>query len=418
MSIRVYIATTDGPVEIQRITREDPEVRSVVCLDGTAKALPISRAYDNFVKEPTGVIQRSFKHPAFRMDVDKPITDGNSWQLGAFIAHALFNEDRLAAPQDDVDNALWLTGELDRDLNIRPVNHIKDKLEASRPLFEQLRRNDVRVFCFIPGGAGLVPDDDYLEELNVDGDMLRLEALLSIKRVIDRFDINDPLPKLEEDSDADDDDTNEDGEIDLYKPDPDDPPPLKDNKLTKIVAIIACIAALVIGLYMQFEDNIIALRAGSLKLGIAELRANSDKGCREPDKIPLSQDGTSFPASSLDGLCALEITVNNLGTPAYLWAFAQRLEDGHMLLADRESLLEPERQKGIIGWRMVLPEKLSRSVDYRLVALASSSPMADAVNRMIRRMVEQGKPDWEQIKAQFAEEDITVISALHSLERK
>ena len=79
MSIRVYIATTDGPVEIQRITREDPEVRSVVCLDGTAKALPISRAYDSFIKEPTGVVQRSFNHPAFRMDVDKPITDGNSW---------------------------------------------------------------------------------------------------------------------------------------------------------------------------------------------------------------------------------------------------------------------------------------------------------------------------------------------------
>ena len=58
----------------------------------------------------------------------------------------------------------------------------------------------------------------------------------------------------------------------------------------------------------------------------------------------------AFPASSLDGLCALEITVNNLGSPAYMWAFAQRLEDGHYLLADRESLTQADMQKGIIGW--------------------------------------------------------------------
>ena len=99
-----------------------------------------------------------------------------------------------------------------------------------------------------------------------------------------------------------------------------------------------------------------------------------------------------------------------------MWAYAQRIEDGHLLMADRESLLQPELQKGLIGWRLILPKNLKRSIDYRIVALASSSPLGDAVNRMIRRTVENGKPDWEAIKAQFSEEKITVISTLHSLE--
>jgi hypothetical protein len=418
MKIRIYIATTEGPVQVQRLTQEDPDVRSVVCLNGTAKALPISRDYDAFIKEPTGVVQRSYGHPAFRMDVDGPITDGNSWQLGAFVAHALFAENRLAAPDEKVDNALWLTGELDRDLNVRPVDHIQEKLKASQPLFEQLRQEDVRLFCFIPGGAGLVPDDDFLDEMKIDGDMLRLESIIDIHRIVKRFELNSPYPVEEESAEEDDNDLDENGVIDLYKPDKDAPPPIKDhNKFFKPIVLGMAVVALVIGLYLQFEDNILALRAGSLRLGISELRANTDQGCEKPDKIPLERDGTSFPASSLDGLCALEITVNNLGSPAYMWAFAQRLEDGHFLLADRESLTQADMQKGLIGWRLILPKRLSRSIDYRLVALAASHPLTDSVNRMLRTSFGDGPPDWDKIKAQLVEEKITVISALHSLER-
>ncbi|WP_135076277.1 hypothetical protein [Terasakiella sp. SH-1] len=413
MSMRVYIATTEGPVCIQRISREDPDVRSVVCLNGTAKALPISRAYDSFVKEPTGVVQRSYAHPSYRMDVDRVITDGNSWQLGAFVAHALENEEELAGPEDEIDTVLWCTGELDRDLKVRPVDHIKEKLLASQALFQQLREQNIRVFCFLPSGAGLVPEDEFLEELGVDGDLLHLESLIDVHRIIQRFELPPPLPETEEDEDEGDDDE----VIDLYKPDPNAPPPLKDNRLGKLIALGLCLVALGVGLYMQFEDNIIALRAGSLKIGISELRANTDKGCQSPDTIPLQRDGSSFPSSSLNGLCALEITVNNMGAPAYMWAFAQRLEDGHFLLADREGLLEADMQKGLIGWRMILPKNLSKTIDYRIVALASSSPLGDAVNRMLRSSFGEEKPNWEKMKVQLVEEKITVTSMVHSLVR-
>ncbi len=86
--VTVHIATTDGPAEIERLTAEDPEVRSVVCLGGKAVALPISADYDAFVRKPTGVIEAYFGHGAWRIDLARPISGGMSWQLGAFIAHA------------------------------------------------------------------------------------------------------------------------------------------------------------------------------------------------------------------------------------------------------------------------------------------------------------------------------------------
>ncbi|HJP53297.1 MAG TPA: hypothetical protein QF556_01070, partial [Rhodospirillales bacterium] len=90
-AVRVYIATTQGPSEVQRIAEEDPKVRSVVCLDGTSEALPISAAYDAFVRKPTGVIEKNFGHSVYRLDVSERISDGKSWQLGFFAAHALFS---------------------------------------------------------------------------------------------------------------------------------------------------------------------------------------------------------------------------------------------------------------------------------------------------------------------------------------
>ena len=60
----VYIATTEGPSEIQRITPEDSDVRSVICHDGKAIALPVSADYDSFVRRPTGVIEACFGHSA------------------------------------------------------------------------------------------------------------------------------------------------------------------------------------------------------------------------------------------------------------------------------------------------------------------------------------------------------------------
>ncbi|MEX0695039.1 MAG: hypothetical protein WD075_11385 [Rhodospirillales bacterium] len=120
----IHILTTDGPVAIQRISEEDPAVSSVICLDGRAQALPISPAYDAFVRSPVGVIERMTGHGAYRMDVARRIDDGRSWQLAAFIAHA------AALQSAPTIRHIYASGEVDSTLGVRPVGHIDTKLKA------------------------------------------------------------------------------------------------------------------------------------------------------------------------------------------------------------------------------------------------------------------------------------------------
>lgn len=103
----------------------------MICLNGSSKALAISRDYDAFVKEPTGIVERAVHHGSFRMDVDRPIDEGDSWQLAVFIAHLLKGAGRLAEGDDPADRVLWATGTVDRYLNVGPVEKVKDKLDAS-----------------------------------------------------------------------------------------------------------------------------------------------------------------------------------------------------------------------------------------------------------------------------------------------
>lgn len=146
--VRVFIATTEGPSEIQRILPEDPEVRSVVCLNGTSTALPISGAYDAFVRKPTGVIARQFDHPVFRMDVSHPISSGHSWQLGAFLAHALLAENRLG--NGHASEAVIATGTVNHGLEVGAVSHVDEKIERSRDLLQRLEKDGVAVTFVVP----------------------------------------------------------------------------------------------------------------------------------------------------------------------------------------------------------------------------------------------------------------------------
>jgi len=148
--VRVYISTTEAPAEIQRIAEEDPEIRSVMCLDGKAVELPVSAAYDSFVRKPTGVIEAEFGHPSYRVDVGARISEGLSWQLGIYLAHALAREGRLAGKGEPAERVVLATGEVDRDLHVRAVDHIADKARVATPLFGQAAAEDRTVIMFVP----------------------------------------------------------------------------------------------------------------------------------------------------------------------------------------------------------------------------------------------------------------------------
>lgn len=119
----------------------------------TNRILPISPGYDAFVKPGSGVIEREFgpfEEGAFRLDVSGEIVDGDSWQLAVFVAHALDAKGRLAAPDDGASTAVLLTGRVDYDLNVLPVEFVSKKLAAARDEFTELQGQGVSVSVFVP----------------------------------------------------------------------------------------------------------------------------------------------------------------------------------------------------------------------------------------------------------------------------
>lgn len=154
--IAVFVATTDGPVRVERITRERAP-QSMVCLNRSSTVLPISAAYDSFVRPGSGVIERTFgpyEPGAFRLDVSAPIETGESWQLGFFVAHALcaLPQGALALPEE-ADTIVWLTGHVDCDLAVGPVGHIAEKTHASRAAISEWLALGRPATLFVPDGA-------------------------------------------------------------------------------------------------------------------------------------------------------------------------------------------------------------------------------------------------------------------------
>ena len=154
---RYWIATTEGPVEITAISEETPGLPSVICLTDTFQALPISNAYNDFVRSPTGIIEKLTGKKAFRTDISSAITQGSSWHLGMCIAHLSW--------ADNQDNKtlqyVWASGTINASLNILPVKHIAEKWEASKELLEEARGMGKKIDVFLhPDNADQLPDVD------------------------------------------------------------------------------------------------------------------------------------------------------------------------------------------------------------------------------------------------------------------
>lgn len=155
--LAVFVATTSGPVRIERITRERAP-QSMVCLRRSSTVLPISSAYDSFVRRGSGVIEKTFgpfEEGAFRLDLSEGIETGESWQLGVFIAHAI-----SAAPKEmqlsdleTADQIVWLTGHVDYDLGVGSVGHLAEKIHASRDILAAWAAAGKSVVMIVHDGA-------------------------------------------------------------------------------------------------------------------------------------------------------------------------------------------------------------------------------------------------------------------------
>lgn len=203
MTIFVYIATTQGPSLIQKITEEEAEVRSVVCLDHTADRLPITERYHDFVKKGTGLIHRDFGHGAFRVDVSEPITAGNSWQLGFYLAHAMQAQGLLLhassanneTPQTG-DVVIWATGEVKSDRQITSVDKILQKLQLSQELFEHCRSKQIQTLIFYPFADQGQCAADMLSALAIESEVTVLKPVAQLKEAL--HEIQCRVPEVEQ----------------------------------------------------------------------------------------------------------------------------------------------------------------------------------------------------------------------------
>ena len=146
----MLIATTEGPVTIQRITAEDADVPSVACLDGTTTVLGISNDYARFVNKGTGLIADLTGHAAYRLDLDGRVDGGHSWQLPVLLAHLLAREDALAAPDESATLTILATGEVDRDQRLRAVSGMAEKIAQAEPFLAEQAASERSTLVIVP----------------------------------------------------------------------------------------------------------------------------------------------------------------------------------------------------------------------------------------------------------------------------
>jgi hypothetical protein len=156
----VFVATTDGPVQIQRISRERAPL-SMVILGSGSERLPVSDRYDDFAHPGSGPVERffgPFPEGGFRLEVSGAIDGGDSWQLGVFLAHAVQSGDGFIlvrgdpAVENGVDHIIWLTGQVDYDGKVSGIGHVQEKLYASRDTLTTWLDSGVPVSLVVPAG--------------------------------------------------------------------------------------------------------------------------------------------------------------------------------------------------------------------------------------------------------------------------
>lgn len=160
--ILVLIPTTTGPVQVLRLTEEDPAIgRSVACIGGGTQTADIDAGYSAFVARPTGVVERLFGHPSYRLDVSERIDAGSSWQLGVLTAHALRAAGRLAGEHDNPSVVVWVTGSVRSvDMTVGGVSHLGEKFALSLGRLEQEVQGGRSVLTAVPtaNAAEITPE--------------------------------------------------------------------------------------------------------------------------------------------------------------------------------------------------------------------------------------------------------------------
>ncbi len=196
---RVFIPTTQYPVEIISLTEEHSDIQSVICITNTFNALPVSAAYHAFIRRPTGIIQKITGIPSFRADVSGPIDQGDSWQLAMLIAHRLHHQNRFSQAPDHLQNdqdaqdihddlpVIWASGQVDINQTVSPIMHVREKLLASQALLKAINNRGGQLHIALhPDNmaeiADLIPENAIYHPLSQEADINRLLSDMQVQQ--------------------------------------------------------------------------------------------------------------------------------------------------------------------------------------------------------------------------------------------
>ncbi|MEG3766422.1 hypothetical protein [Alteromonas sp. 14N.309.X.WAT.G.H12] len=135
MATHVFIATTQGLVAVNNLyTLPGAVANSTVTAKGFSQPLPIANNYHNFVKLGSGIIEEDFGEGKFRIDLSDEITQGLSWQLGFYLAHAARHCGILGNGQPQPgDHIICATGAINTaQRRVVEVDHVPVKIEWAR----------------------------------------------------------------------------------------------------------------------------------------------------------------------------------------------------------------------------------------------------------------------------------------------
>lgn len=458
--LRVFVATTSGPVEIQRITEEDPAIDSVVCLAGKAMPLPISAGYHNFVRQPTGVIQRLFGHASWRVDLSATVEDGYSWQLGLLLGHAAVAAGRFAGDvgrDAAAGQAVIATGEVKVDLEVLAVGHVAAKLDRLVPTVRELLQAGARVTIVVPAANRADVDEGRFAAAGLDPGRCRIVYAATAADAFAALDLDPPVagraarPPVPVAAAAS------------------TPGRRRAGAMLRLgIAAGATVCLLGIATWaaataafgdwraMAREGRLAALdealsaaaRAGGLAglkanlferwldharpadaavaLRVVEYRAPEGRSCaavrfgaaKATPQVVEKVSARALAPARFDGLCALEIVAEAAGEAVYLWGrYERRLADTADGPAEDTVILGPNR--GLLRWKIDLPRRLDESFDMRVVVVAARQPLDGASGWLAAMVPPPGPPgnarDWYAKARRLNARGVTLIDTAYRL---
>jgi hypothetical protein len=409
MDIAVYVATTAGPVRVERIVVEDAPLSQVYQGHTYRPLEPVSAAYGDFVGSG-GPVEKAFgpfESRSFRLEVSGPIGSGNSWELAFFVAHGLARAGRLAPPGGAATHALLLTGQVDVDLKVQPVGHIAEKIAAAQGLFDECQAGGIAISIFLPADDAPAAPDRRAAGRQIVG-------IVDAPQVLDNIGIAlEAAPGTS-------------GAV---------PGVCRSASAARRLGVAgALVGAALVGGYFAMNgpdaqppgsQSALPAVAGAGRLILSERRAPDGHGCAEvqfgkiegrlvPVPVTAGADG-GFATSRLDGLCGLQFALafeRQAGASKHFGAGYLDVAAGRYLEAatngrDAGGIVVLSSEK---SWKIDLPRRMDGPLVYRLVVAVG----AQSVEADLAWLREQS--DWQNSVTALARRGIQILTAAHRVE--